>query len=262
MSATNDHRPDHPDDDGRFPYWSAAKRPLQILAFLLPLIIAYELCLALLLSAEDGRSVHTVLAHKGLLQFFNAFGVADAGGLYFGGLMIVVVLLVWHLLVRERWHVDVGVVGLMAIEALLLAIPLLALSHLVSIGDVAAAPAGTTEFAQLDVWSQMAISVGAGLYEELIFRMVLIAVVHTLLVDLAGLRQFTGAAIAIAVSAVAFTVYHDLDGPDGRISPGRVLFYFVAGLYFGLVYVIRGFGLVVGAHATYDVITVLAEALD
>jgi len=256
-------RPDLDDASAEVTYWSAAKRPLQILIFLLPLIVAYELCLALLLPAEDGHSVNTVLAHKGLLQFFSAFGIAGAGGLFLGGIVIVVVMLAWHVLVRDPWRIDFRITGLMGLEALVLAIPLVGLSHLVAVGADAAplAAAAAPTFADFDIWSQMAISVGAGLYEELIFRMILIAVIHTLLVDVAKMTHVTGAAIAIVVSATAFTWYHDLLGPDGTISGRRVLFYFLAGVYFGLVYVTRGFGLVVAVHAVYDVITVVAGAL-
>ena len=49
--------------------------------------------------------VNTVLAHKGLLQFFATFGLADAGGLLLGGVVIVVVLLAWHVLARDRWRI-------------------------------------------------------------------------------------------------------------------------------------------------------------
>jgi hypothetical protein len=255
VPAKNDPRPDL-DETADVSYWSRAKRPLQILVFLLPLILAYELCLALLLADT------TVEAHERLLSFFAAFGVTTAGGLILGGLAIVVVLLVWHVLERDAWHVDLRTTGLMALESLALAIPLFGLSMLVSSSAPLAAPApGPVRFEDLGFLSQIAISVGAGLYEELAFRMILIAVIHTLLVDVAKMTHFAGAAIAIVISAAAFTWYHDLLGPDGTVSGRRVIFYFLAGVYFGLVYVARGFGLVVGVHAVYDIITVVAGAL-
>jgi hypothetical protein len=71
-----------------------------------------------------------------------------------------------------------------------------------------------------------------------------------------------GASIAVLVSAVAFTFYHDLHTASGAISGRRVIFYLVAGLYFGATYVLRGFGIVVGAHALYDIIAVLLPAAD
>ena len=113
----------------------------------------------------------------------------------------------------------------------------------------------------MSIWERVAISVGAGLYEELLFRMALIALLHTLLVDLGKLSSAKGSGIAIAVSAVAFTVYHPLVDPHdatGGVSVRRVAFYFLAGLYFGAVFVRRGFGIVVGTHALYDILVVSA----
>ncbi|MDY7109453.1 MAG: CPBP family intramembrane glutamic endopeptidase [Planctomycetota bacterium] len=243
-------------------YWFSARRPLQILAFLLPLIIAYELCLALLLPTEDRAHVNTVEAHRRLLDFFAQLGVARTGGLYLGGLVIVLVLLVWHFLLRDRWRIDPLVAVLMAVESFLLALPLLLLGHLIAHNPLAASVPGQASFADLDLLSQMAISVGAGLYEELVFRMVLIAVLHTLLVDVGKASPLVGASIAILVSAVAFTFYHDLDNASGALSGRRAVFYLAAGLYFGAIYVLRGFGIVVGAHALYDIIAVLLPASD
>ena len=252
-------------DDG---YWSSAKRPLTILLFLLPLIVAYEISLALLLPDEGGVHIHTVDAHKSLLRFFAAFGIAPGGGLYLGGLVIIVILFAWHVLARDPWRFRPATLALMSAEAVFLTVPLLVLSHLVAAGPSAAvaaamagagagAGAGPPVFADLDVGSQMAISVGAGLYEELLFRMILIALVHALLVDVGHAPGWAGAAAGVAVSAAAFTWYHDLAGPDGSISGRKTLFYLLAGGYLGLVYTTRGFGLVVAVHALYDIVTVL-----
>ena len=76
------------------------------------------------------------------------------------------------------------------------------------------------------------------------------------LVDVGKASHKVGAVIAVLVSALAFAVYHPLDDGQGGISAQKLCFFFIAGLYFGAVYVMRGFGIVVGVHALYDVITV------
>jgi hypothetical protein len=224
------------------------------------LIVAYEAGLALLLRSSEG--VLTNKAHETVLRFFDVFGLPASGGLYLGGAVIVVVLLVWHLLTRNPWRIDLATPGLMAVESLVLSVPLIVLGLVIgsSAAAVAASPGGTgpADLTAMSIWEKVAISVGAGLYEELLFRMLLIALLHTLLVDVGKLGPATGAGIAIAVSAAAFTVYHPLGDPAGGVSVQRVAFYFLAGLYFGAVYFLRGFGIVVGAHAVYDVLVVSA----
>jgi hypothetical protein len=241
-------------------YWVASKQPLPILSFLLPLVIAYEAGLALLLRSSEG--VLTNKAHETLLRFFDAFGLPASGGLYLGGAAIVVVLLVWHVLTRDPWRIDLATPGFMALESLLLTLPLIVLGVVIGSSAAATAAGGgstPTDLNAMSVWERIAIAVGAGLYEELLFRMLLIALLHTLLVDVGKMGAATGAGIAIAVSAVAFTVYHPLAdprAPDAGVSIRRVAFYFLAGLYFGAVFVLRGFGIVVGVHALYDILVV------
>jgi Type II CAAX prenyl endopeptidase Rce1-like len=233
-------------------YWDSARRPLQILAFLLPLIIFYELALTSVL--QSPQSVRTVLAHKYLLRFFDAFHIAPEGGLHLGGIAIVVVLLVWHILTRDAWRIDLRVVGYMAVETIIITLPLLVLSQVIRrplAAEAFLAFSRAPGVRELSFLSRSAIGIGAGLYEELIFRMLLIAVIHTLLVDVGKASSNVGAAVAVAVSAAAFTIYHPLE------SVAQSVFLFLAGLYFGAVYVVRGFGIVVGVHALYDIITFL-----
>lgn len=248
-------------------YLHSSRRPLQMLAFLLPLIIGYEIALSLLLRHDN--EILTNLAHKTLLQFFNIFGLSHSGGLLLGGVLIVLILLIWHILLRDRWHVDFVALGLMALESAALVVPLLALGRIIggssaatTLATIGAAPgpgpgAGAAiDIAGLDLTSRVAISVGAGLYEELAFRMFLIAALHTLFVDLGKMSHFVGASIAVIISAAAFTWYHPLEGIGGSVSMVKLTFFFVAGLYFGIVYVLRGFGIVVAVHALYDIITI------
>lgn len=258
MSRSKGRGPIRLNPTARQHYLNISRRPLQILAFLLPLIILYEIGLVMLLRSEHG--VLTNKAHQTLLQFFNAFGVAPSSGFYLGGIVIVVVLAIWHVLNRDPWTVDYAAVGIMAVESFALTVPLLVLGQILT---QSSAPAfnlemlaqqsgggGGVSLAGLSLVSKLAISVGAGLYEELMFRMLLIAVLHTLLVDVGRASHNVGATIAVIVSAATFTWYHQLH------AWSDVSFYFLAGLYFGAIYVVRGFGIVVGVHAMYDIITV------
>jgi hypothetical protein len=207
--------------------------------------------------------VLTNLAHRTLLQFFNVFGM---GGLYLGGAAILVVLLIWHLLNRDPWRLSGRVLALMVVESALLAIPLLVLAQLIAQTGGAAQPAAAVATAGVSapaaliptgLAARVVVSIGAGLYEEFLFRMLVIALLHTLLVDVAKADHWVGLGVAIAVSAVMFTAAHPLRGATGDLVPQRVVFYLLAGLYFAAVYVARGFGIAVATHAAYDIATYL-----
>ena len=250
-------------------YWDRSRLPFQILIFLLPLIIAYEIGLAMFLR-RDG-DVITNEAHRTIVAFFDSFGISATGGLLLGGLLVIVVLLAWHILARERWRFSLRVTGLMLIESIVLAVPLLVIGQVIQrlgadatlaatvLGNFqngAAARHSATGFGDFSIMAGITIAIGAGIYEELVFRMMLIAIVHTILVDIARASYAVGTTVAIVVSAAAFAFYHPLRDATGTIIPLRLAFYLAAGLYFGLVYVARGFGIVVGVHAVYDIIAI------
>ena len=195
----------------------------------------------------------TVVAYRLIYDIFGLFGVS---GLYLPGFLIIAVLLIWHLLTRDSWQVNAGVLAGMTIEAVLWTLPLLVVGQIAN-RLVAGAP--TPEAAllaaelQSQPWTARAVlAIGAGVYEELVFRMVLIAAVHLLVVDLMGSREFAGRAIAIGVAALAFALYHDVRSTGGGIDAWRLIFYFCPGVFFGGIYVWRGFGIVVATHALYD----------
>src|SRR5262249_16923171 len=100
---------------------------------------------------------------------------------------------------------------------------------------------------------QMLCFVGAGIYEETLFRLVLFSSLLWLLrhIDI----PWPGAGImAVLVSALLFSAAHNI-GPFGEdFQPFVFIFRIAAGLYFVILFQLRVFGIVVGAHAGYDVL--------
>lgn len=247
-------------------YLLRSQRPLEILCFLLPLIVFYEI--GLLFVLRGGDTVLTNKAHEALLRIFEAFGLDGMTlalpALSLPGVLLVVILLVWQVLARLPWEVDFRTVSVMAIESILLAIPLFVAAQLIAqIPTAAVAPAATAGeevLRRLPFLGQVAVAIGAGLYEELVFRMAAIAVLHTLFVDALKWRERTAMIASVVIAAIAFTIYHPLRGLDGAIDWRRALSLLAAGLYFGALFAKRGFGIVVGAHAAYDIAALAALA--
>ena len=237
-------------------YWVVARRPLEVLVFLLPFLVFYELCLVFVLR-RDGGSTVTNWAHEALNRYLN-FAIPDIIGLSFPAIAVVVVLLIWHLLTRSPWTVRLSALGYMFLEAVAWTVPLVVFSRVVhEVIPLAGVP--DPVIGDLGPLGKLAISIGAGLYEELVFRMLLIFLIHTLLVDLCRLPGVVGTVIAVVASAILFTIYHPLEGVDGSLSLARAAFYMIAGLFFGALFILRGFGIVVATHAFYDIFTFFAS---
>jgi hypothetical protein len=242
-------------------YAWVSQRPLHVLVFLLPLLIAYEIGSAVYLF-DPVAGGETIRAHEQLSRVLGAFG---ASGVFLPGALLVVVLLAWHILSKDPWRLRPSVLGGMAIESLLWTLPLLVLGAMVqrvsneSLAAGAAATAGGGEIAHAPMMAKLTLAVGAGLYEELLFRLFGIAVVHFVLADLLRMKPKPAMVFAVLLSAVAFALYHDASffsggGGTGGLDAQRFVFLTLAGMYLGGIFVFRGFGIVVAAHALYDIV--------
>jgi len=101
--------------------------------------------------------------------------------------------------------------------------------------------------------------IGAGIYEEALFRLGLFSLLYGVLRVVAIPRLFALPLAGIG-AALAFAAAHHI-GPYGEaMNPYVFLFRAVAGLYFTLLFVGRGFGVAVGAHAGYDLLVGLNPA--
>lgn len=232
-------------------YWSTTRRPIPSLAFVLPLLIAYEVGVAWLggPSADALRAGADAWVRRGL----SALGLTDRWLL---PIALVSGLLAWQALDRRDWRFHPGILLGMAIESLTLAVALVGLSKLVDLGfarlegpEVLAAstPGGQHPIAPVVGF------LGAGLYEEALFRLALIPVLFR------GLRLLTippllACTLAITASSLAFSLAHHAGAPGEAFTWFAFVFRWLAGVFFAWVFVVRGFGVAVGTHTAYDLL--------
>ncbi|MCA9711432.1 MAG: CPBP family intramembrane metalloprotease [Myxococcales bacterium] len=95
------------------------------------------------------------------------------------------------------------------------------------------------------------ISAGAGFHEELIFRVILMGGLAWLLTGLTGPKRAWLAAIVL--SSLVFSLAHHL-GPMGEpFAFAAFVYRTLAGVFFAIVYHVRGFAVAAWTHALYDV---------
>jgi hypothetical protein len=249
-------------------YWRLSHRALHSLVFVLPMVVLYEVGSIALLT-NPATNVHETIRAKRLLEvIFGSMGVA---GMLVGGAAVLSVLIVQHVLSRDPWRVRRMVIAGMALEACLWALPMVVLGSIFVRKAAVLAPEAavlTSTFGAADLASSLSpqtrtalegltISLGAGIYEEALFRFAGIAVVHLIAKDLLQIPELAARAIAVAVTAIAFGVYHPVWLATGGVNWPLLLYYTAAGVYFGVIYIGRGFGVVVGTHAVYDVIVLV-----
>jgi len=274
-------------------YLERTSRPIYAIVFLLPFIVFYEL--GVIFSDTDvlNQSPVLVAAFVWLQNFLEHLGFGSKLVWVAPPLAVVLILTGLQLASRKRWRFWFGDIWPMAIECILLAVPLIVLTLFlnslpqpqgeakrfdnssirtqaeampsyssVTNRDSVTAEAESGGVKRASWRASIVAGIGAGIYEELVFRLILICVLMLVFQDVLGLSRRNSIILAVLVSAVLFSAHHHIDFLTGQPNPGDpfnlIVFGFrtVAGIYFAVLFAIRGFGITAGTHAFYNIIAV------
>ena len=237
-------------------YFTSAKRPIVSLYFLLPLILCYEIAKIFaggeLLSSGIDLWIH---------NFLCIFG---AGQLVILPLLTTAVMLYYHHKIDDHWHVRPSTFGKMAAEAIGFGFMLFFCAHIFQIAAVASPSAGKVvdpyywQIGSAAWWANVVTYVGTGIHEELIFRVILMLPAIAILKNILSDKQ-TATILAVVGIGLLFALAHvDFINPLGQpFDPTSFSFRFIASCLFAAVFLYRGFGIVVGTHIVYNVLTLL-----
>ncbi|MGQ9503506.1 MAG: CPBP family glutamic-type intramembrane protease [Thermogutta sp.] len=230
---------------GKGNYWEESRAPLASLMFVSPLLLFYEFGVVLLgpEAVRNGAEVwlRHLLMSLGLGQYF------------FLPVLTVGILLAGHHLSRRHWAVRSVTLWGMFVESLFLAGCLRILLGIQSmlfqyVAHSVLATGGPRGFGLAE---RAVAFVGAGVYEELVFRLILMNFV-VLVLQLLKLSPSGTLWGGVFLSSFLFALAHHI-GPFGEpLQLFNFLFRFVAGIFFAVLFVYRGFGIAAGSHAAYD----------
>lgn len=102
----------------------------------------------------------------------------------------------------------------------------------------------------------IALSLGAGLYEELFFRVILVSLLVFVFKRFLKSKN-TAYALSAIIAAIIFSGVHYIGQMGDTLELGSFLFRFLFGLALNVVYVVRGFGMAAWTHALYDLIVIM-----
>lgn len=239
-------------------YCAVSREPLVSLAFVAPLLAVYETGVLALGPKAMRNGVDVWL--RGLLEWL------DFGNYFLLPVLVVGILLGWHHTTRQPWRVPRGVLWGMAAECVVLAFCLRGLSYLAALGLHACLGSvfGEPQTAALSPETSVSVArmigfLGAGVYEELLFRLILLSAAIWV-ARRAGLSDAPALAAAVLATSAIFALAHYV-GPYGDPIQWRefgfwygLIFRFLAGVFFSVLFALRGFGIAAGAHAGYDIL--------
>ena len=108
----------------------------------------------------------------------------------------------------------------------------------------------------LNIGDQFSLAVGflgAGIYEELLFRLILLSFVAWGF-RRAGMKPWLAMIVAALATSVLFAAAHCVGASGEPFRLFSFVFRFVAGMFFSVVFIYRGFGIAAGSHAAYDIL--------
>ena len=216
-------------------------RPLHCLILVVPLLGLFHL--------GSAFSQTTLLASRDLERILGVFG---ATAWYLPPALIVGVLLLMQWGGKFRWRVYPAVLAGMVGESLFWALPLFAVNYLCA---RLLNTSGLLAAGEATAFQRVLLAVGAGVYEEFLFRLVLVGVLAWSLADVLGMKKDYAILIALVAGALAFSLYHFSwsSEPSGAgFTWGSFIFRALAGVCLGVVFAYRGFGIAVGAHTLWN----------
>jgi membrane protease YdiL (CAAX protease family) len=276
-------------------YLERTSRPVYAIVFLLPFIIFYEIGTFLINTDILNQYQVRVVAFVWLQDLLRYLGTGSRLAWIAPPLGVIVILVGLQIASKKQWYFCLSDYTPMVLECIFLAIPLILLSlffnspgvssdHLARLDG--ARPPAVVCAAELPVappdggaavsdggsrmrWlmTDIVTGVGAGIYEELVFRLILICALMVLFQDLIGMNHQNSVVLSVLVSAALFSAHHHIIWVDGRLgrsapfNPTEFGFRTIAGVYFAILFAIRGFGITAGTHAFYDIIATLLNAI-
>jgi len=276
-------------------YLERTSRPIYAIVFLLPFIIFYELGTFGINTDVLNQSQVRVVAFVWLQNLLESVGFGGKFAWVAPPLAVIVILTAMQITSCKQWRFWFGDILPMAIECVLLAVPLIVLTLFLSSSSGAESNIGRFENSAIriqtvappnhssaaynrlssatgqtgtdeptrPILANIVTGIGAGIYEELVFRLILICILMLLLQDALRLNHMNSIVLSVLISAALFSAHHHIDFISGQPNATdpfnwtRFAFRTIAGIYFAVLFAIRGFGITAGTHAFYNIIAVL-----
>jgi hypothetical protein len=237
-------------------YWEASRAHRYSLLFALPLLLLYELLEAVAPVRMAGGVVRNG-ADVVLTSLFTAL-LGPRGPMVFMAVVIGISLwLIWRDRrggpLRPRYFL------IMFAESVVLALLFGLVVGTVTVqilGPLRALAAGAGGGLPPSMLARLTLSLGAGLYEELLFRVVLVALIANGF-RLLGAGRGTAGVIATILGALLFSAFHHIGAFGEPFRLEAFVFRTIAGIAFSALYLTRGFGITAWTHALYDVAVML-----
>jgi hypothetical protein len=225
---------------GLHTYFEETRRPIYSLILVLPFLLIYEFGVWFFRSDVINGGDALIQRLLGALSVHTAFA---------GVLVLLICFIVWQVKTKASWKVDSDKVGFLFLESVLFAELLFHLMIWIASSSTTASVPAEAQRGLME----LVLYCGAGVYEELVFRVLLLSLLMLILTKLLHMDEFQAAIWAVVVGAVLFSLFHYIGALGDEWQLNGFIQRAFAGLYFSVLFVTRNFGVACATHALYDV---------
>lgn len=229
-------------------YWHQSKSPFYSLLFALPLLLTYEILIFTMNHSDiiGMRNGADVLFR----QFFSLFNVY---GFYVVGFLVIITMLIsyyFHSKEKKTGKFQGKYFLLMTLESILYGLFMFSLID--RLGGFTISAGFSPEIRRMVV-----LCLGAGVYEEFIFRVIFVTAFIFLFRDIMKLHLVVSEVAGIFFSSLIFASFH-FTGTFGEVFDLRsFLVRFSAGIFLSVLFVLRGYGITAYTHTIYDILVII-----
>jgi membrane protease YdiL (CAAX protease family) len=231
------------------------KSLLTSLVLVFPLFLIYQIGVLFTLPVLNGADFLTVFLFRNLGLSTGSY-LAYTFAVTVGFAIAVAVL-------RHKQRFDPQLIVPVLVESAIYALTMGSLIVFVMTRGLGISPqlagGGGGFVAQQGLGTRIVMSLGAGVYEETVFRLGILSGLVMLFDRVFGLRRWLAFVVALLLSSVLFSAMHHIPPYGDPLHAGIFTFRVLAGLCFGLLFWYRGFAIAVYTHALYDLYVFLLK---
>lgn len=231
-------------------YFTSTHTLLYSFLFSLPLFLIYEGLI--IVSQPNADQLVRISVDVWMKAIFTSIGV---NAVSFS--LLVMLLIGIFILYRERERLkelNFKYFPVLIIESLIYGIVVAYISSLLT--NLLLNFSASDPIAELSYLQKLALSLGAGLYEELFFRVILVSFFIFIFNKLFNNKKWASITAAVVLSAMLFSAVHYTGSMGDFFTLNSFFYRFLFGLILNGIYVARGFGVAAWTHALYDVLVI------
>ena len=229
-------------------YFSNTKNILVSLIFIFPFVLLYEIICFFYFQGKSYQIRNS--ADVIIRDFFNLFG-SFSDEIY--SITLFAILLFIYFINKaknKKISINYRYLILMFIEGIIFGFLLLLLLNDISIFYI------SENLYQSNLLLNLYLCIGAGIWEEILFRLLFFSFLYKILKSFFKGQDIFALFLSIILSSILFSLFHYIGNNADIFTLNTFLIRTFGGIFLGLLYYYRGFGIVVISHISYDFILV------